>query len=563
MTWFKSGFLLGTVVCVFSMGASAAWARTWYVRATANAHADGRGTEWKPFTSLADVEIASRPGDTILVLPSHQVLDGGIALKNGQKLIGLGPQVTRVSTDTAHARISNSTNAHLAGDAIRLANDNTVRNLHIEGAYRGGVLGINVDDAVIADNLISENMLQHSLQTLQASFIIFQQQRNHYGAITLFACGSASPNECQDEDAATVGLGSARAIIHGNVIRDVNVEGIIILNDHDIVTNYTIADNSVDRVSLTLPAGFKTKDLMPPEVVRSRGFTILVGNGAHANVDMHDFAASHLAPPGDYASDGIVFVTFGDGAVVSADVSDVSVTNPDFTGEVANGDALEMTAFGKNAIFDVRVRRAVLRDTMNTQVKMLEIGPTSGNSYFFDIADSELTNVNPRVAVEATFGSILYRGTGAGPVDTNTIDISVRNTTMTGHRRGMFVNNANSSHIGTLHVVVEDSVMANNTQEGFRLANPTTLDNVIIDLGRGLLGSRGHNTFLNNNDQADLAIVNTTLTGPAIRVDAQDNYWGGGAPVTGLNENLFTSGPVILNASRFLTRDPNLERSCR
>ena len=52
----------------------------------------GNGSKNRPFTSLDQVEAASAAGDTIYVLQSQGVLDGGIQLKDGQRLIGSGPR---------------------------------------------------------------------------------------------------------------------------------------------------------------------------------------------------------------------------------------------------------------------------------------------------------------------------------------------------------------------------------------------------------------------------------------------------------------------------------------
>jgi hypothetical protein len=68
--------------------------KTWYVSATAGPNASG--SRRKPFGSLAAVQNAARPGDTIVVLPtpvSRAPLDGGIQLKPRQRLIGAGPSV--------------------------------------------------------------------------------------------------------------------------------------------------------------------------------------------------------------------------------------------------------------------------------------------------------------------------------------------------------------------------------------------------------------------------------------------------------------------------------------
>ena len=156
MRYSRSGSWVITV-CVLFTGSAAAWAKDLYVQAKNNPQSQGNGTHSRPFTSLADVEASSEPGDAIHVLPSNFALDGGIHLKDGQRLIGVGAQVTAVPENAAHAQISNSTGGHLSGDAIRLADNNTVENIHVVGAYRGGILGVNVASAVIENNLITEN----------------------------------------------------------------------------------------------------------------------------------------------------------------------------------------------------------------------------------------------------------------------------------------------------------------------------------------------------------------------------------------------------------------------
>jgi hypothetical protein len=76
-----------------------------YVSATGEAKArdGGDGAKNKPFNALQQAEAASLPGDTIYILPSPaaDVLDGGIQLKDGQKLLGEGPAVTRAAPHSA------------------------------------------------------------------------------------------------------------------------------------------------------------------------------------------------------------------------------------------------------------------------------------------------------------------------------------------------------------------------------------------------------------------------------------------------------------------------------
>ncbi len=545
------------------------FAATHYVRGQSGTEMAGNGSEAQPFATLEAVERNSQPGDTIVVLPSRHVLDGGIQLKDGQTLEGGGPDVRRAPAHVAHAKISNSSNARLGGDAVRLANDNTVRNIHVTGTWRAGIMGINAAAPAIVGNLISNNMLQHDLQTLQRDFVLFELQRNHYAGITLFNCGTATPNECQDEAADIPGLASddvpVTATIVDNEVRDSNVEAIVILTDAGVTAEYTVRDNYVHHLSMAFD-GFSRDDLeapLEPEVVRSRAFTMISGNGSDVALRMDAFDASYLAPMGDFASDGVVLVAFGDGARVSAEINDVIVTNPDHTGEIVNGDSLELSHFGDNATFDVTVNRAQFSDSVSTLVKLLEIGPVNGNTTRFEIVDSALTNDNPRGRSDGAQGAITYikiPATGADQV--NTVDVKVRNTVFTGHMRGIHLLNLHEVHVGTFNLMLEDSVMTGLAHESVRLFNQEgQIDSSTIDLGGGPLGSNGGNVFTDNGtttDDAEIAIVNLKFDGSPIAVHASGNYWGGGEAEVGESGDLTAAGPVEFTVGDTLEEDPRM-----
>ncbi|QIS04588.1 hypothetical protein F5X71_21635 [Nocardia brasiliensis] len=144
---------IGTLCCALTVAttarpASADQGRTWYVSATAAA--GGNGTETAPFHSLAAVQQAAGDGDTLVVLaapPGTPPLNGGIALKPGQRLIGS-------KTPGNVAAVANTT-AALDGDAIRLAPDTEVRDLTVTAAERGGIYGRNVGRATLAGNTVT------------------------------------------------------------------------------------------------------------------------------------------------------------------------------------------------------------------------------------------------------------------------------------------------------------------------------------------------------------------------------------------------------------------------
>jgi hypothetical protein len=142
--------------CAAALMAGAAQGKTLFVNA--GAASDGDGSERAPFNSLEAVERASAPGDEIAVLPSPlsvPPLDGGIALKPGQKLIGHGPPVNGTTPLEQTPRITNSIATRNSGDAVVLANNVEVSNLVILDSYRGGIYGQNVGEIRVHDNNLS------------------------------------------------------------------------------------------------------------------------------------------------------------------------------------------------------------------------------------------------------------------------------------------------------------------------------------------------------------------------------------------------------------------------
>jgi hypothetical protein len=110
-----------------------------------------------PFNSLAAAEKRSRPGDTIVVLPSSRAaapLDGGIALKPHQTLLGGGPRVLGRKR-ARMPRIENTRAARHSGDAVVLARGATVANLVIGPSARGAIYGANTTGVRVVGNDVS------------------------------------------------------------------------------------------------------------------------------------------------------------------------------------------------------------------------------------------------------------------------------------------------------------------------------------------------------------------------------------------------------------------------
>jgi len=544
----------GLFAAVFLMslaGASEA-ASTWYVKA--DAAAGGDGSRSRPFATLEQVETASRPGDTIRVLPSMRALDGGIQLKDGQRLTGLGDPVTKAAAGGAQPTITNTSATRYNGDAVRLANNNLVENIHVDGAARAGIFGVNAARPEIRGTLITNNMIQgNDLRRLEqlwpAGFVLYQSQGNHFGGITLLACGPGGSSYCamhapERAPAANVG----EAVLAGNVIRDSNLEGIMLLTDSGTSATFTITDTVVKDLSLNLP---KPESLTPPVgIVRSRAFTLIALNHSQVTLTMSRFHAENLSPAGNYATDGLVFLTGGDSPVMNARISDATVMNPRMVGEVNNGDSIEIQHRGTtNGTINIDMTRLDLRDPASANIKILEAANPTNGVYNLSVSDSVFTNSNPAGGLD---GQIRLSGASNG---TKAFTLTVRNTKFSGFGGAVGILNANN--LETLKVLVENSSLSGFTAPAgampiaaVTVTHPAgkTLGTAVIDLGGGPLGSRGRNRFVKNAGRA-VAVSNANTATAPIRIDAAGDYWGGGPA------DVSVSGNVMLTPPTHLTTD--------
>ena len=528
-------------------------ASTWYVQADATA--GGNGSRDRPFTTLEQVEGASRTGDTVRVLPSMHPLDGGIQLKDGQRLIGLGEPVTKAAAGRARPTITNTSASRYNGDAVRLANNNLVENIQIDGAARAGIFGVNaarpeIRGTLITNNMIQENDLRRLERLWPEGFVLYQSQGNHFGGITLLACGTGASSYCAihaPERAATANVGEA--VIAGNVIRDSNLEGIMLLTDTGATASFSITDTLVRDLSLKLP---RPESLTPPVgIVRSRAFTLIALNRSQVRLTMSRFHAENLSAPGNYATDGLVFLTGGDSPVVNARISDATVLNPQMVGEVNNGDSIEIQHRGTtNGVLNIDMTRLDLRDPASANIKILEAANPTNGVYNLTLSDSVLTNTNPAGGLD---GQIRLSGASNG---TKAFTLAVKNTKFSGFGGAIGILNANN--VETLNVLVQNSSLSDFTAPAgakpiaaVTVTHPADkrLGKAVIDLGGGPLGSRGGTRFVKNAG-LNIAVSNANAGSAPIRVDAARNYWGGGPP------DVMVSGNVTFMPPAPLTSDP-------
>lgn len=594
-------------------------AADWYVKA--GAASNGNGSRNRPFNSLQQVETASQAGDTIYVLPAAPALalDGSIQLKSRQKLTGLGPRVLITGQNSDRAKLTNTSRTRYDGDIVRLSTDNVVENIHFDNAYRSSIFGVNADGAELRENLMTNDMAVHNLFAIegpppstcgvvngQASctgewpngFIIFAPQTNHFGAITLLACGPlprALPKDplvrAENYCSALVPGSGTVAIpvgytITGNIVRESNSDGIMIINDTGVKVDMDVKANLVKDLSQRLPDPSSVGSVH--HVVRSRGITVITIDTTTSALDMKNFIASNLSPAGTFASDGVVFLAVGQSPVVNVDIDGLLIDNPRLTGEAINGDSVEIQhRSSRDGLLNVLIRNTILKDPANANIKLIDSNNPSGGTYKIAVRDSILYNRN---TIGNEDNQIRYFATAVG-TQVKEISLDLKNVLVAGLGRGFgsAIGAGNVSDIGTLKIKVETCSFSGLTDEAIQWINPDTrtigsLGGAIIDLGGGPLGSQGRNRFVKNGvpgyippgaDPAgidtvesnlpvefdgDISIINAAANS-RIQVWANHNYWGGGAPVVSSTKGKDIYSPagnyVVINPiTSYLTEDP-------
>ena len=113
---------------------------------SADAGPAGDGSRRRPFLLLAHAESASAAGDTIYLLSSDrgQLLDGGIALKPRQKLIGIGVNGEMLENAADRVQLTNTT-ALPGGVMVHLSEHNEVAGIHFMNMGNVAISGSDTD----------------------------------------------------------------------------------------------------------------------------------------------------------------------------------------------------------------------------------------------------------------------------------------------------------------------------------------------------------------------------------------------------------------------------------
>jgi hypothetical protein len=547
------------MVCPVPSAAHVRASKQWFVRAAAQSA--GNGSRRAPFQTLAAAEAASAPGQEIVVLPSPistPPLNGGIALKPDQTLIGAGPAVTGRALSSL-PRIENTDKSSHNGDAIDVVSGDHVQNLVISDTYRGGIYGSGATNVTITGNSVSATnsscktgllIVAFDLPTLVPGVPIpfVTGLPNGWGAIML------------DENRGRSDLTVSHNYVHDGTCSD----GIDVRTSGTARTKVSVTDNLVTR----LKQGATQQSVLAIGMQATGGSTL----NAQAIGNTETYIGNVIADgEGDADSEGLFADTAGSAHLTeyatdntfahglghfSANCFEIvsssgdPTTNVEFTHSSCYdvvGDILEANNLAANSemTFDVNHVFAEKSTFFGAPVWgeaepgddgdcMLDVTAGGGDSTSVVIDHSELED-----CVADGLGVVNNVVNGHGPI--KLVSFKIENTQLT-HNSLSNLRVANVTPIAQLDGMIANSNLAHSYGAPlvFEGLDPGGT-HALLDFGGGALGSPGENCFFGGQP----------LTGELVgyTVSAKHDWWGqpGGPTATQLlrvGDNLLTTDPL-------------------
>ncbi len=533
------------VAAAIGMGAGASQARasTWYVRAGA----DGTGTATAPFGSLAAVQSAAKPGDTIVVRPSTAALDGGIALQAGQQLIGAGPPIAgKTGTLAQLPALQNTTDAHLDGDAVRLAPDTTVQNIAVKTAYRGGIYGLDsVGVKILGNDISGQNTSCTDGFTVQAFNIptgtpfvsgppsdapqngwagIMVDGQSASGAVTI-ENNDVHDATCGDGiDIRAMGIANFTARVDSNTVTHL-AQGSTLSS----VLGIGMQALNAGHLSVTQDGDTET-DIGSPNADCEGEFANAADSGAVVDTVDHNTFDHGV---GFFSCNGFESIISTGTATI-----DVNLANSTFRDNV--GDMLEEYNLGGGSTMTFTARNVIADGTtwrepnapgssdgganpapFNLGDCMLVLSVGGGNSTTFTMSDSILENCNNGLSVGNNAGT----GNGSGPIERLVLNVTHSVITRNAKYGVLFYNTTPAQ---LLQSSIATSTISDNSEPGVSIVeNPTgSAQTAQYDLGGASLGSPGGNCFFGNGGD-DVEATDVAIT-------ADHDWWGHPGPPTAL-----------------------------
>lgn len=488
----------------------------------------------------------ARLADTVAILPAPATvppLDGGIALKTGQTLIGQGPKVTSPTAPSAAPRITNSTGHYNDGNAVILADGATVENLAVVNSYRAGIYGSDVTGTRVTGNNVSgqntscdvgihifpfRTYASVGLPNGWAGIMIDSTARSANGKIDNNYVHGAT---CGDGiDVRLAGTATFNALITGNTIADLQ-EG----TAQGLTSVLAIGMQTGDESRLTANIdNCSARNIGSPKA-DPEGVFANIGGSSRADIHLDHVVADDIH--GGTSANGAEFVLMQESAHAN-----VKVTNSSFTN--VTDDILEALTFGRHQ------QLAIELDNVTARHAALPSGAAFDRELqwpFYNTASCfVISNTSPEFldGGDNTIAAVVRHSElsdcVAGIVDVTrrsqrATNLELDDSTVTGNRQAaLYIKNSKpvtaaeaaadptlgsptTGRLGRLNVKVRDTDLGRtaNGPAVYAATVPGTVRSTTIDLGTEQ--NPGRNDLSGGASAAELA---------AVHVLAEWNWWG-------------------------------------
>jgi hypothetical protein len=538
---------------------------SWYV--SASAQANGNGSQGRPFNSLASVESAAKPSDTIIVLPSPAStppLNGGIALKPGQQLIGAGPSVLSATSSDPAPRLTNTTGASNSGDVVELADNTQVSNLVIDGSYRGGIYGDNVTGVNVHGNNVSGQNTSCTFGFLVLPFAPASDTVPPAGTVTaLVSVQNGWAGIMIDGSQGHQTIAISNNYVHNGVCGD----GIDVRTSGTAQATAQVSDNTVTQLSL--PAGNVFSSVL--------GIGMQAADSSKLNASVTSNAETYIGSAGADC-EGLFLNTNGSAVlnesvdrntfehgiggkscngfedIVSSGPSTINATVQNSTFQDNPGDMLQELNFGVGSSMSLNFDNTVVNKTTialgnsntNNIGECLWTAETGvGDSLKLAVNNSSFSGCNNGISA---LNNVVSPSSQAGAV--KLYSIAVTNSQISNDAYdGLYINNVDPVlALANLSVKVQNSSLTDSSGAGavFDQASTASTASANIDLGGGSLGSIGQNNIYGN----DGAVQTDNY-----RVSAEHDWWG--TPAGPASSDIALTGSGNVQYVPFLSNPAN------
>jgi large repetitive protein len=469
--------------------------RVWYVN---NAGANGSGRSNSPFNNLLSAQTASFANDVVYVHSGSGTYAGGIALKNGQSLVGNGVALI-VSSYVLNGAGARPT----IGTGVTLASANLVTGLNV-AAGGIGISGSSSNAGTIDQVNVSGGSDGISLVSPSGTFTITSVNLTPGGAGLVISGGTGTVSASNLAVTTTTGTGIQAT---GGTL---NVSGTSTVS----TSSGTAIDLSGINLGVTLSSVSASNGVTGIKLANTTG-SFAANGGTIANMTQRGLSAQSAT---NVSLSGVTFTnaatTNGDTAANCSNLATGSnltcnaaiwlqnVTGASFTGVTVNGSAqIGINGNGVNGF-----------SLVNSEVK--NAGNEAGESgvQFQNLSGTvTLTNAN----LHDNASRQMYVENLSGSMTMNVTGSTFSNSPSTTGSHGLFVSTRNAA---TATVIIGSSTFADNLGNGIQFTSANNASSQLTVNGSTFANeSAGINVQTANAASATFSITNNPFSGMAVQ----------------------------------------------